>query len=43
MTMHARETAVEFYEKYGYEKVGEQFIEVTVPHWEMVKRLNGVK
>jgi ribosomal protein S18 acetylase RimI-like enzyme len=43
MTMHARETAVEFYEKYGYAKVGERFIEVTVPHWEMVKKLRGVK
>jgi|ERR1043166_1144264 MOSC domain-containing protein YiiM/predicted GNAT family N-acyltransferase len=43
MTMHARETAVEFYEKYGYAKVGKRFVEVTVPHWVMVKSLNGIK
>lgn len=39
MTMHARETAVSFYEKLGYEKVGEPFIEVTIPHFEMRKVL----
>jgi ribosomal protein S18 acetylase RimI-like enzyme len=43
MTMHARETAVKFYEKYGYEKIGERFMEVTLPHWEMVKSLNGAE
>jgi MOSC domain-containing protein YiiM/predicted GNAT family N-acyltransferase len=43
MTMHARETAVEFYEKYGYAKVGERFTEVTLAHWVMEKSLNGVK
>ena len=39
MTMHARENAVEFYEKYGYAKIGDRFTQVTIPHWEMVKDL----
>ena len=41
MTMHARENAVEFYEKYGYTKIGERFAQVTLPHWEMVKELSS--
>jgi len=39
MTLHARETAMVFYEKYGYAKIGDRFIQVTLPHWEMVKDL----
>jgi predicted GNAT family N-acyltransferase len=39
MTMHARETAVAFYEKLDYERCGERFEEVTIPHWEMRKKL----
>jgi ribosomal protein S18 acetylase RimI-like enzyme len=39
MTLHARETAVEFYERYGYAKIGERFTQVTLAHWEMVKNL----
>ncbi len=39
MTLHARATAVDFYEKLGYERIGEEFIEVTLPHWEMQKPL----
>jgi ribosomal protein S18 acetylase RimI-like enzyme len=39
MTLHARTTAVRFYEKLGYERVGEEFEEVTIPHWTMQKRL----
>ena len=41
MTLHARTTAVPFYERLGYEKVGEEFEEVTVPHWEMLKSLSA--
>ncbi len=37
--LHARETAVPFYEKLGYAKVGEGFVEVTIPHWAMGKPL----
>jgi ribosomal protein S18 acetylase RimI-like enzyme len=39
MILHARETAVTFYENLGYTKVGERFIEVTLPHWKMIKSL----
>ncbi len=39
MTMHARETAVPFYERLGYQRYGERFQEVTIPHWKMRKDL----
>lgn len=39
MTLHARATAVPFYERLGYERVGDQFEEVTIPHWSMQKGL----
>lgn len=35
--LHARETAVEFYLKLGYEVYGEPFIEVGIPHRNMRK------
>jgi ribosomal protein S18 acetylase RimI-like enzyme len=38
--MRARDTAVKFYEKLGYTKEGEMFIEVTIPHYKMFKYLN---
>ena len=39
LTMHARVTAVGFYEKLGYEVVGEMFEEVTIQHNSMEKSL----
>jgi len=39
LTMHARVTAVGFYEKLGYSVVGEEFIEVTLLHNTMEKLL----
>ncbi len=39
MTMHARETAVPFYERLGYERYDERFEEVTIPHWKMRKNM----
>jgi predicted GNAT family N-acyltransferase len=39
MVLNARTTAVPFYERLGYEAHGEPFIEVTVPHVRMSKRL----
>lgn len=39
MMMHARATAVGFYEKNGYRKKGEPFYEVTLPHYVMEKNL----
>ena len=39
ITMHARKTAIGFYEKLGYQVIGEQFEEVTLPHYIMEKML----
>lgn len=39
LTMHARKTAVGFYQKLGYHIHGEEFQEVTIPHYEMRKKL----
>ena len=39
LTMHARNTAIGFYEKQGYRVIGEMFYEVTIPHHKMEKRL----
>ena len=37
--MHARKRALGFYEKLGYTKVGEEFLEVNIPHYKMEKLL----
>ena len=39
ITMHARKTAIGFYEKLGYTVVGNEFEEVTLPHFAMEKKL----
>src|SRR3954470_5146502 len=39
ITMHARKTAVGFYEKLGYRVFGNEFEEVTLPHVVMEKNL----
>ncbi len=39
LIMHARKTALGFYEKLGYKVVGDEFIEVTIPHVVMEKKL----
>jgi len=39
MVLHARENAVAFYLRCGYEKVGEPFEEVGLRHWHMRKAL----
>lgn len=39
ITMHARKSAVGFYEKLGYKVTGEEFEEVTIPHHVMEKDL----
>jgi predicted GNAT family N-acyltransferase len=39
MTMHARDTAIGFYGKFGYAIKGHQFVEVNVPHHVMEKKL----
>lgn len=40
MLLHARKTAVGFYEKLGYEKVSEEFLEINIPHYQMRKYLS---
>ena len=37
--MHARDSAVGFYERFGYKLKGEQFTEVNLPHHVMEKKL----
>ena len=37
--MHARNNVVGFYEKVGYKVKGDQFIEITIPHYVMEKAL----
>lgn len=39
IVLHARESAVPFYEKLGYVAEGELFVEVTIPHRLMRKRV----
>jgi N-acetylglutamate synthase-like GNAT family acetyltransferase len=39
MVMHARDTALGFYEKFGYSSKGDVFIEVNLPHHVMEKEL----
>jgi len=39
ISMHARDSAIGFYEKLGYKVEGEGFIEVNIPHHVMVKKL----
>ena len=39
LIMHARKTALGFYKKLGYNASGEEFVEVTIPHFVMEKSL----
>ncbi len=39
LSLHARSSAVGFYEKLGYTVVGDEFIEVTITHRKMVKQI----
>jgi ribosomal protein S18 acetylase RimI-like enzyme len=41
VVMHARETAIGFYESLGYEGRGERFTEVGIPHRIMERRIDG--
>ena len=40
MVLNARESAVPFYEKSGYSQCGPRMDILTIPHWEMEKRLD---
>jgi N-acetylglutamate synthase-like GNAT family acetyltransferase len=37
--MHARKTAIGFYEKLGYTIISKEFTEISIPHFVMEKRL----
>ena len=39
ITMHARKTAVGFYEKLGYKVTSDEFEEISIPHFIMEKEL----
>lgn len=39
LSMHARKNAIGFYEKMGYKIAGNEFTEVTIPHYVMEKIL----
>jgi GNAT superfamily N-acetyltransferase len=39
ISMHARKTAIGFYEKSGYKIVGKEFQEISIPHYMMEKAL----
>jgi hypothetical protein len=40
--LHAREVAVPFYERLGFNKVSDVFMEVGIPHYKMMKQLSAV-
>ncbi len=37
IVLNARKTAVEFYEKLGYTKISDEFLEINIPHYKMQK------
>lgn len=37
--LHARDTAIDFYLKNSYEIIGDEFLEVNIPHYKMIKEL----
>ena len=39
VVMHARKTALHFYEKLGYKITSDEFEEITIPHYLMEKKL----
>lgn len=39
--LHARVSAVLFYNKLGYKTVGDMFVEVGIDHWKMIKNLGN--
>jgi len=41
MELNARDTAIPFYEKLGYQKTGRPFKEVSIKHYKMVKALEA--
>jgi len=42
MMLHAREVSTGFYDRLGYQRRGDKFVEVGIPHFEMFKSLINV-
>ncbi|SBV94860.1 GNAT family N-acetyltransferase [uncultured Dysgonomonas sp.] len=43
IVLHARKVAVDFYRKYDYKIIGDEFTEVGIPHFEMEKQIKMEK
>jgi len=43
MVCSARKTAVPFYLKQGWQTVGDEFVEVTIPHFKMRKKIQDAR
>jgi len=41
LIMHARKSAIGFYEKFGYKVSGDEFLELSIPHYIMEKKLTN--
>jgi predicted GNAT family N-acyltransferase len=39
MILHARKNAVGFYEKMGFKTIGDEFLEINIPHFHMEKEI----
>lgn len=39
IVLNSRKTAVGFYEKLGYERLSDEFLEINIPHYKLHKRL----
>ncbi|MFV0529880.1 MAG: GNAT family N-acetyltransferase [Flavobacteriales bacterium] len=37
--LNARNSAVPFYEKLGYQKIEDEFLEINIPHYKMIKKI----
>lgn len=37
--LHARKEALDFYKKLGFQIIGDEFVEVGIPHYEMLKEI----
>ncbi|MCK9467916.1 MAG: GNAT family N-acetyltransferase [Porticoccaceae bacterium] len=40
-TLHARASAIDFYRKAGFKSFGSEFMEIGIPHQQMVKHFSG--
>ncbi|MGA7297835.1 MAG: GNAT family N-acetyltransferase [Rhodanobacteraceae bacterium] len=43
VSLHAQVTAIDFYQKHGFEGVGERFMEAGIEHWTMQRALDPIE